>query len=191
MPDGRGEVTRLLNSPDARSPEVQEQLFQILYRELHHLAAAQMRNERKNHTLSANALVHEVWLRLSPSEARFENRGHFLNVCAQAMRRVLVDHARARRAARRGGPGGVIRLDTGVDPPMPMPDEQVLALDEALSRLAEISPRAAQVIELRFFGGLTEAQVAELLGLARRTINRDWEMARAWLFQEISTQPPR
>jgi RNA polymerase sigma factor (TIGR02999 family) len=191
MTDSRGEVTMLLNSPDISSPKVQGRLFQILYSELERLAAVQMRNERKDHTFSPNALVHEVWLRLTPVGAKFENRNHFLSVCARAMRRVLVDHARAHRAARRGGPQGIVHLDTGVDPPMPMPDDQLVALDEALSRLAEINPRAAEVIELRFFGGLTESEVASLLNLARRTVNRDWELARAWLFKEISGSNPR
>jgi len=186
MHDKRDEITRLLNSPDVASPEAQQRLFQILYTELRRRAAAQMRHERPDHTFSPTALVHEVWMRLAPGGARFESRHHFLAVCAQAMRRLLVDHARARKAARRGPNAAIIRLDDGIDVAMPLPDEQMLALDEALSRLAQLSPRAAKVIELRFFGGLTETEIATLLKLARRTVNRDWDMARAWLYKEIT-----
>jgi RNA polymerase sigma factor (TIGR02999 family) len=132
-------------------------------------------------------LVHEVWLRLAPGEGKFADRHHFIATAAQAMRRMLVDYARARKAERRGGNAVVIRLENGVDAAMPLPDEQMIALDEALSRLAQLNERAAKVIELRFFGGLTESQVAAVLNLARRTVNRDWEMARAWLFREINS----
>jgi RNA polymerase sigma-70 factor (ECF subfamily) len=157
----------------------------LLYAELRRIAAAHMRAERKDHTLTPTALVHEAWLRLGDNQAAFENRHHFLAIAATAMRRILVDYARARNADCRGGPQKPASLDSLFNLQAPMADETVLALDEALQRLEIMSERAAKVIEMRFFAGLTESEVATLLGVNRRTVNRDWEMARVWLYSEL------
>jgi len=117
-------------------------------------------------------------------DGQFEDRSHFLAVAARAMRRILVDHARGRRAAKRGGGEGTAHVD-GLDAPAASSDEELLVLNEALERLAELSPRQGRVVELRYFAGLTEDEVASALGVTRRTVNRDWSMARAWLHREL------
>lgn len=190
MSEERDGLAPSLPGNGAASAEAETRQYRTLYVELRRLAASQMRRERHNHTLTPTALVHEAWLRLGPSNREFESRGHFLALSAKVMRRILVDHARARNALCRGGDAPIVPLDPSFDVALPLPDEQIIALDEALSRLADLKPRAARVIELRFFAGLTEAQVADLLQVTRRTVNRDWEMARAWLFGEISAGGP-
>lgn len=184
MSDDSQDVTRLIRALGGSNSESRQRLFSILYNELRRVAAHHMRGERGNHTLTPTVLVHEAWLRLSSQET-VQDRHHFLALAAQAMRRVLVDHARARQALRRGGDMVSVTLDSNI--PQPLPVASMIALDEALLRLAELNPRAAQVIELRFFGGLTEEETASMLGVTRRTVNRDWEMARAWLYGEILT----
>jgi RNA polymerase sigma factor (TIGR02999 family) len=185
MGEEAGEVTQLLRALGGSSPQPLDDLFSIVYKELRRLAAFNMRGERSNHTLTPTALVHEAWLRLSNQDS-VQDRHHFTSLAAQAMRRVLVDHARAKQALIRGGTKATISIGS-LDVPQPLPPNYMIALDEALSRLAIIKPRAAQVIELRFFGDMTEEQVANCLNVTRRTVNRDWEMARAWLFDQLST----
>ena len=141
-----------------------------------------MRGERPDHTLTPTALANEAWLRLANCEEDFSNRSHFFAVAANAMRRVLVDHARARNAEKRGG-GEVIRLED-IDPAAP--SSTLPALDEALDALARTDPRAVRVVEMRYFSGLTHAEIAEVLNLDRRTVDRDWAFARAWLFDQLS-----
>jgi len=183
MRDDSHDVTQPILTLHGSEQEPRQRLFSILYSELRRLAAYHMRGERCNHTLSPTALVHEAWLRLSSQET-VQDRHHFLALAAQAMRRVLVDHARARQALCRGGDMISVTIDS-LDIPQPLPAASMIALDEAINRLATVKPRAAQVIELRFFGGLTEEETASMLGVTRRTVNRDWEMARAWLFGEL------
>ena len=183
MGDEAGDVTELLHALGGKEPQSAERLFALLYGELKRLAAFNMRSERGNHTLTPTALVHEAWIRLSSREG-VQDRHHFMALAAQAMRRVLVDHARARRAESRGGDSTVVSIDW-LDVEQPLPTAHLIELDEALNRLAVMKPRVAQVIELRFFGGLTEEEVAEILKVTRRTVNRDWEMARAWLFSQL------
>ncbi len=159
-------------------------LLDVVYAELRNIAAAQMRGERPDHTLQPTALVHEAYVRLVGSGSRsFEDRTHFINAASRVMRRVLIDHARARNAAKRGGnlqvtldEGIAGRVETAVD---------ALSLDDALTRLAAAEPRWAQVVELRFFGGLQIAEVAALLGVSAPTVKRDWQFARAWLAREL------
>jgi RNA polymerase sigma factor (TIGR02999 family) len=183
--DGTGEVTQLLRVIKQSKPEAASRLYEVVYTELRRIAASRLRSERSDHTLTPTALVNEAWLRLTGSEKDFENRSHFLGVAAQAMRRVLVDYARARHADFRGGGQRPAALDNLLNVHAPMPDKTVLDLDAALTRLEVMSQRAAKVIEMRFFGGLTESEVAEALGVTRRTVNRDWEMARAWLYGQL------
>lgn len=181
-----GEVTRLLRALSESNPQAESRLYELLYAELRRIAAAHLRAERPEHTLTPTALVHEAWLRLSNDQPNFENRHHFLAIAAKAMRRILVDYARARNADRRGGPQKPASLDEFPSLQAPLADETILALDEALNRLEVMSVRAAQVIEMRFFAGLTESESAQVLGVTRRTVNRDWEMARIWLYGELN-----
>ena len=163
-------------------------LFEIVYEELRRVAAAAIRRERPGHTLQPTALVHEAYLRLArESDERWESRAHFLAVAAQAMRRVLVDHARGRNAQKRGsGEGGVPLED--VDGAALGQDQEVdfLALDVALARLAALDARQAHLVELRFFGGLTVEESARVVGISPRTVKREWQVARAWLKREMS-----
>jgi RNA polymerase sigma factor (TIGR02999 family) len=159
-----------------------------VYAELRRRAASHLRGERRNHTLGATALVHEAFLRLAGQNADFENRTHFFAVAATMMRRILVDNARARAAAKRPQPGLQITLDPAI--PSPAPDAlEVLSLDQALSELAARDPRQAQLVELRYFGGLTVEEAATFLGLSARTIKRDWNLAKAWLYQRLKPTP--
>jgi RNA polymerase sigma factor (TIGR02999 family) len=157
----------------------------LIYRELRLLAAHYLRNERREHTWQPTALVHEVYLRLIESEpVAWQNRAHFFAVAAQQMRRLLVDHARARLAEKRGGRGVRISVKDVADRAWRQEDD-VLAVDEALCRLNDLDSRAAQAVELRFFGGLDERETAEVLGISIATLKRDWVFARAWLFQQL------
>jgi RNA polymerase sigma-70 factor, ECF subfamily len=175
--------------------EALDRILPAIYEELRALARAQLRREDVGHTLGATALVHEAYLRLvSRQDLRPRDRHHFFSIAAQCMRRVLIDHARTRKRLKRGSGAVAIPLDqagallTTDDP------EELLALDRALTRLAEASPRAARVVELRFFGGLTLRETADSLDLSIKTAQRDWVLARAWLRKEIemegATLPP-
>lgn len=181
-------MTHLLASASAGDEQAVSSLFTIVYDELRRMAASSLRRERPDHTLQPTALVHEAYLRLAHEpEARWENRAHFLAVAAQAMRRILVDHARARNARKRGG--GDVRLPLedvdSVTTALP-PDLDLIVLDEALVRLAALDPRQARIVELRFFGGLTVEETATVTGTSPRTVKREWQVARAWLKRETS-----
>jgi RNA polymerase sigma factor (TIGR02999 family) len=178
------EVTRILNSiGDDR--EAAEELLPIVYNELRRLAAHRLAAELPGQTLQPTALVHEAYVRLVGSEdPRWENRGHFFAAAAEAMRRILVDRARSKRRARHGGGRQRVELDK-VTLAVDAPAEELLALDEALSKLEREDPEKARLVKLRFFAGLTSQQAAEALGVSKATADRHWAFARAWLFQEI------
>lgn len=165
-----------------------EALFPIIYGELRDLAGRVLRGERPGHTLQPTALVHEAWLRLiGQQDATFNDRGHFLSVAAMAMRRILVNHAKARGAAKRGGGAPVVVLDEAL---AVFEDRAVdlIALDEAIDRLAEIDDRQARVVELRFFTGLSVDETAQVMDISPRTVHREWLMARAWLRGAIADE---
>ena len=184
-----GEVTRLLERASGGDSTARAALFDALYRELRRLAEGVMRAERANHTLQPTALVHEVFLRLASDDARFESRAHFLGVAASAMRRVLVDHARAHGAQKRGGGSTLVAVDLDALPGPTTDEVDLVVLDDALSRLAALDSRQGQIVELRFFGGLSVEETAVVVGVSERTIKREWQMSRAWLRREISRNP--
>jgi len=175
-----GDVTRLLHSWNSGDKAALEQLMPLVYRELNRLAAAYLRRERPNHTLQPTDLVHEAYLRMvSQTTAEYENRTHFFAVAANLMRQILVNHAVRRRAAKRGGGNQVTLVETaGLVQPRAV---DLLALDEALEKLSGLDVRQGRIVELRFFGGLTEEQIASVLDVAVVTVKRDWRTARALL----------
>lgn len=180
------EFTALLDEYRSGNHEAGKQLVGVVYQELRRLAQYYLHQERPDHTLQATALVHEAYIQLfGDGVCGWRDRAHFFNVAAQQMRHLLVDHARAGRAEKRYG--GKLRLSlealTGVADEQ---DEDLIALDEALDRLEALYPRASRVVELRFFGGLTEKETAEVLGISTATLKRDWDFARAWLYSQIS-----
>jgi len=172
-----GDVTRLLESARAGDRTALDRVLPILYDDLRHLARRQLAREHGSRTVQPTTLVHEAYLKLAGSAPRAENRAHLLAIAAHAMRQVLVDHARERRAAKRGPEWLRTTLTDGVSTTN-LDAEALLALDDALARL---DPRQRQVVECRFFGGLDDAEIAEALGVTTRTVRRDWVKARAWL----------
>jgi RNA polymerase sigma factor (TIGR02999 family) len=183
-------VTRLLRAWQRGDDGASDELVPAVYEELRRLAASRLRNERGSHTLQATALVHEAWLRLADQRGNWENRAHFFAIAARTMRRILVDHARRRATAKRGLAVTGVPIDDVMDLlPAPMPDDRLLALDEALDRLATLDARQAQVVELRFFAGLSVEDAANLLEISPSTIKREWATARAWLFDAIQHVP--
>jgi RNA polymerase sigma factor (TIGR02999 family) len=179
------EITRLLAAWRAGHEGAFERLFTLVYRELHGLAHARMRGQLPGPTLQTTALVHEAYLRLMHEQHMpWHNRAHFFAVCAQAMRCVLVDAARARRSRKRGGGMLPLPLDDQRDG-TPGLDIDVLALDEALSELSKAEPRKGKVVELRYFGGLTVDETAEALHISPETVMRDWKMAKLWLLRVL------
>ena len=179
------EVTRVLEAASGGDPQAANELLPLVYEELRKLAAQKMASESAGHTLQPTSLVHEAWLRLggNPSQ-QWDGRGHFFAAAAEAMRRILIDRAR-RRSARRHG-GGQERVDIEeADIALPGDDDQVLAVHEALEKLATEDPRKAELVKLRYFVGMTIEEAAQVLGISEPTAKRDWTFARAWLFQEI------
>ena len=184
------DVTALLHAWTEGDTDARDRLMAVLYRELHHRAAAQLRRERKGHTLQPTALVHEAYLRLvDQRRVVWQNRGQFFGVACQIMRRILIDHARAHRMAKRSGRWARVTLDDRVRAVPPV-DVDVLDLDAALTRLAAFDPRRSQLAELRFFGGLSLEEAGEALGISLATAERDWQAARAWLFKELRGERP-
>lgn len=182
-----GAVTQLLARAAGGDDGAVTSLFDLLYRELRILAATAMRSERAEHTLQPTALVHEVFLRLADDTASIENRRHFFGIAATAMRRILVEHARARHAAKRGGHAPRVSIDdVAVPAPTSLDPVDLEALDAALTTLATLDARQARVVELRYFAGLTVEEAADVLDASPRTVKRDWQMARAWLRREMS-----
>ena len=181
-----GDITRILDELRQGAPGAEHALLERVYAELRSLAAAQMRRERAGHTLQPTALVHEAYVRLLGTDApAFEGRAHFFGAAATAMRRVLVDSARAHRAAKRGGSGGRVTWSEEKSPWAPSPDE-ILAVHDALQELETIDPRMGRIVELRFFSGLTAEEAAAAMGISVRSGYELWEHARAWLFREIA-----
>jgi RNA polymerase sigma-70 factor, ECF subfamily len=179
-------VTRLLNGIQSGDRASLERLLPIVYEQLRKIAAKEMQCEAKGNSLQPTALVHEAYLKLvGQSRAEWQGRTHFIAVAAEAMRRILVDHARQRRAIKRGGARQRMTLDERLAGEW-QADEDVLALEAALEKLSALDPRQAKIVELRFFGGLQVAEVAEALGMSKRSVEREWTMIRAWLRRELS-----
>lgn len=182
---GDGAITRAFAESDLGGRQGLDRLFPLLYDELYRLASAQLRSERPDHTLGATALIHEAYLKLSGLERiQWRNRSQFMAVAAQAMRRVLVNHATARRAKKRGDGSEATSLDRVVVVSRDR-SEELLELDRALTRLATLDERHARVVECRFFAGMTIEDTAEALSVAPATVKRDWTVARAWLHREL------
>jgi len=179
------DVTQLLLELTGGNQEVVNALLPLIYDELHAQAENHLRRERKNHTLNATALVHEVYLKLvDQSRVSWRNRAHFLGVASQAMRRILINYAQARRAQKRGGDMLATTFDDDLVPRESRADDLV-DLDEAITRLKAMNERQAAVVEYRFFGGLTHEEIGEVLGVSVPTVRRDWRLARAWLSREL------
>jgi RNA polymerase sigma factor (TIGR02999 family) len=181
------EVTQILTELE-RDKHWAEELLPLVYDELRRLAAIQLAQERPGQTLQATALVHEAWLRVAGSERQeYEGRQHFFRAAAQAMRRILVENARRKRRLKHGGHLERVAI-TEVDLPNPMPDDQLLALDAALDKLAQVNPEGAELVQLCFFAGLTQAEAGQQLGFSRPTAERTWAFVRAWLFNEMKKE---
>jgi RNA polymerase sigma factor (TIGR02999 family) len=179
------DVTRLLGELGSGNEDAVAKLVPLLYRELRRMAGAYLSSERRDHTLQPTALVHEAYLRLvDQRNVQWQNRQHFFGVAAQVMRRILVDHARSHAAVKRGGAVPKVSLEE-VAVVSEERGAELLALDEALTRLAALDPQQARIIELRFFGGLTVEEAAEVLSISPATLKRDWNMAKAWLTREV------
>ena len=179
------DVTRILNAMERGDAQATDELLPLVYEELRLLAAQKLSHEPPGQTLQATALVHEVYLRLVGDEPQsWENRGHFFAAAAEAMRRILVERARHRRSAKQGGSLQRVALDEAVSS-IEDPKEDILALDDALDQLAAEDDKLAQVVKLRYFAGLTLSQIADVLGVTRRTVDRHWALGRAWLYQEM------
>jgi RNA polymerase sigma factor (TIGR02999 family) len=182
---GAGEITRLLEKMREGDPQAQEDLWSHVYRELRILAASKMAHESPGHTLQATALVHEAWLRLGGGKgAGFPTRAYFFAAAGEAMRRILVEAARRKKRLKHGGNLERVEIDH-VALAAPLPDDDLLALDEALTRLAEFEPRAAELVKILYFVGLTQEEAAKELGVSVATVERQWAFARAWLYREI------
>ncbi len=183
------DVTRILNAIEQGDAKAAEQLLPLVYDELRRLAGYKMANEAPGHTLQATALVHEAWLRLVGSKQQsWENRTHFFAAAAEAMRRILVEHARRKQSLKRGGGAGHDELDESALVLTAPPDE-LLAVHEALDKLATEDPPAAELVKLRYFVGLTMEESASALGMAHRTAERLWTYARVWLRREMRRRP--
>jgi len=179
------DVTRILESIEHGDPKAADELLPLVYGELRKLAASRMANEVPNQTLQPTALVHEAWLRLVGNDnPQFANRAHFFAAAAEAMRRILIDKARRKKAIRHGGDQQRVDLEN-VDVAVPGDDEELLAVNEALDKLAAQNKVEAELVKLRYFVGMTLEEAAEVLGISARTADNYWSHARAWLFREI------
>lgn len=189
----REDITGLLLQWSQGDEQVLEQLLPLVYDECRRIAARQLRHERQEHTLEPTALVHEMYLRLADQRrTTWENRAHFFGIAARLMRRILVDHARAHCAAKRGGSIIFLSLEVAGEAADDVAAESgvadVLAVDDALERLAALDPDQMRIVELRFFAGLTVEETAHVLGRSARTVKREWQLAKAWLFRELQSQ---
>jgi RNA polymerase sigma factor (TIGR02999 family) len=192
MAPEKGEFTRILGELERGDPSAAERLLPLVYDELRALAGEFFSRRPAGHTLQPTALVHEFFLRISGNEAmRWESRAHFMAVAARAMRQILINHARDKGAAKRGG-GRRVTLDEALSPPVGERREiDLIELDLALGKLAALSERQARIVEARFFGGLTIAECAQVLGVGTTTVEDDWRLAKAWLARELRGRPPR
>ncbi len=187
LPPDSGDVTKLLRHLGADGVQISEELIDRVYRDLKQLAAYQLKAERRDHTLQPTALVNEAYLRMQ-GHGQWSNREHFFRVASKVMRQILVDYARARNAKKRGGDNLIMQFSD--DSPEPVgylgsSADELIALDQALSELARKDPRQAQIVELRFFGGLSEQEVCSILGIGARTARRDWDCAKALLYGQL------
>lgn len=189
-PPDRATITELLRAVSEGGRGALDQLIAVVYDDLRRVAGAQMRREAGEHSLQPTALVHEVYVRLvDQRHVKWQNRAHFFGVAAGLMRRILVDHARARLADKRGG--GLERVTLAGDQAAESPSIDVLALHESLERMAAFNPRQERIVELRYFGGLTIDEAAEVVGVSRGTVVREWTIAKAWLRADLSEPQPR
>jgi RNA polymerase sigma-70 factor (ECF subfamily) len=180
------DITGLLHRWSSGDPAALDHLMPLIYAECRRIAGRQVGREYRDHTLDPTALVHELYLRLvDQRRATWENRAQFFAIAAQMMRRILVDYARARRATKRGGSAVMVSLGAAADTSNDARAEDVLTIDEALGRLAAIDPEQVRIIELRFFAGLTVDETACVLGRSPRTVKREWQLAKAWLYREL------
>jgi RNA polymerase sigma factor (TIGR02999 family) len=188
--DSGERITQLLQSWQQGDAQSGEEVVPLVYAELRRIARIRLSAERSAHTLQPTALVHEAWLRLMQQHgAKWQNRSQFFAIAAQAMRRILVDHARRRHSHKRNAGEAPVTLDAVEElVASPVPDEEMLALDSALEQLTALDQRQARVVELRFFGGLSIDETAQVLDLSATTVKREWTTARAWLYREIQRQ---
>lgn len=190
MNETAAKITNVLEAIERQEPSAGEELLPLVYDELRHVAAAELAREPPGQTLQATALVHEAWLRLAGASPRqWEGQKHFFAAAARAMRRILIDNARRKQRLKRGAGREPVDIDQ-IEVAEPLPSDDLLALDEALTLLTEHDREAAELVQLRFFAGLTQQQAADLLGISRRTADRTWAYARAWLFQQITARQP-
>jgi RNA polymerase sigma-70 factor, ECF subfamily len=185
-------ITRLLQEWQGGDAQALERLIPLVYDELHTLASRYLSRERRDHTLQPTALVNEAYMRLAGSDSEWQNRAHFFGVAAKVMRRILVDHARRDRRVKRGGGAAHLLLDDLDVPAAATPVDAIdaYALDQALSRLEALDPHQGRIVELRYFGGMTIEEAATVMGLSTATIKRDWAVARAWLYRELTGDAP-
>ena len=184
-----GAVSRLLLAWGRGDLQARDDLVPVVYRELQRRAGAYLRRERQDHTLQPTALVHEAYMRLVGQErVAWQNRAHFFAIASQMMRRILVDHAREHQAAKRPGAGVKVMLDDRIGAAQPRACG-LIDLDQALAELTRIDPRQGQIVELRYFGGLSEQEVGEVLSISRATVTREWQTARAWLYRRMTAGP--
>jgi RNA polymerase sigma factor (TIGR02999 family) len=182
--DAGAGVTRLLLQWTEGDKQALEDLLPLVYDELRRLARSYLQRERPGHTLQSTALVHEAYMRLVDQDVSWQSRAHFFGIAAQMMRRILVDHARTKNAAKRGDGACKVTLDEGLVATEER-DVNVLALDEALTKLGQLDPQQSQIVELRFFAGLSIEDTSEVLKISPATVKRDWAMAKAWLYREM------
>lgn len=186
MNERPGDITMLIRASATGRPEDTDRLMSAIYDDLKRLAASQLKQERPEHTLHPTALVHEAYIRLvNQRTAEWNDRLHFFSIAARIIRRILIDHARERQALKRGGGRRAIAIEPD-EVASPERDLDLVALDEALEELATLSERQARIVELRFFGGLTIPEIAEALSIGSRSVDREWQAARAWLFHRLS-----
>ena len=182
------DITGLLLQWSSGDADALDRLMPVIYEECRRIAAQQIQREHRDHTLDPTAVVHELYLRLiDQRRATWENRAHFFAIAAQLMRRILVDYARARGAQKRGGAALLVSLDAAADTPNDSRAEDVIAIDDALERLTAIDTDQVRIIELRFFAGLTVEDTARVVGRSPRTVKREWQLAKAWLYRELHT----
>jgi len=178
-------VTELLQAWSQGDEKALENLMPLVYEELRRVASSYLRQERSGHTLQTTALIHEAYLRLMEQNVNWQNRAHFFGVAAQAMRRVLVDYGRGQKAAKRGGPDLKIGIEDAEAVQQPRALD-IIALDRALERLSAFDERQGRIVELRYFGGLTIQETAQVLGVSPATVKDDWSLAKAWLYREMA-----